>query len=232
MNRYAASVLSAVLIFGAELSSVYAQSQTGAGNRPAGIGPNGQGMATAVPTITPVFGQLILFTLPAHFVVGSDQRTGGFYLREHVPAGESVESWSSMVTLSGFKDLALNSAASLPGYLARITTGYQSHCPGTYAVNQLGPQVVDGRDAFSVVVSCGTVTEGASSHSESAILLGIKGTTDYYTLQWAERGAPSDKPLSLGAKYWTDRLAQLYPIKLCAIVPGERAPYPSCLNRK
>jgi hypothetical protein len=232
MNRYPASLLSAVLTFAAAVPSADGNSQPAEGTRAAGIGPNGQGMATAVPTITPVFGQLVLFTLPAHFVIGSDQRNGGFYIREHVPAGESVESWSTMITLTGFKDLTLNPAASLPGYLGKITSGYESHCPGTYAVNQLGPQTVDGREAFAVVVSCGSVTEGASSHSESAVLLGIKGTADYYTLQWAERGAPSDKPMNLPAAYWTARLSKLYPIKLCAIVPGERAPYSSCVNRK
>jgi hypothetical protein len=232
MNRYASFIVSTTLASAAALSSASAQNQPAAPNRPPGIGANGQGMATAVPTITPVFSQLILFTLPAHFVIGSDQRSGGFYLREHVPAGESVESWSTMVTLTGFKDLALNPSASLQGYLGRITAGYESHCPGTYAVNQLGPRLIDGRDAFAVIVSCGSVTEGASAHSESSILLGIKGSADYYTLQWAERGSPSDKPMNLPTDFWTARLAQLYPIKLCPIVAGERAPFPSCLNRK
>jgi hypothetical protein len=232
MTKYANFIRSTMLTFAAALSSASAQNQPVTRNRPPGIGANGQGISTPVPTITPVFSQLILFTLPAHFVIGSDQRSGGFYLREHVPAGEDVESWSTMVTLTGFKDLALNAAASLPGYLSRIAAGYESHCPGTYAINHLGPRLIDGRDAFALIVSCGKVTEGASSHSESSILLGIRGSADYYTLQWAERGASSDKPLNLPPEYWTARLAQLYPIKLCAIVPGEHAPFPSCLNRK
>ena len=152
--------------------------------------------------------------------------------REHGPAGESIQSWTTMITLTGAKDLALNPAANLTGYVGRITAGYEKHCPSTYALNPLGPKVIDGHDAFAAVVSCGNVTEGTTSHSETAIILGIKGTSDYYTLQWAERGAASDKPLNLRAEYWTARIGQLDPVRLCPIIPGERAPYPSCINKK
>jgi hypothetical protein len=31
---------------------------------------------------------------------------------------------------------------------------------------------------------------------------------------------------------WRGRLRELMPIRLCAIVPGEAAPYPSCLQQK
>jgi hypothetical protein len=233
MIRYATSIPSAVLAFTAAVALSAAQGQVAPGYSPLGASATAQGLTVAAPTITPVFSQLVVFTLPAHFLLGGFERTNGtFYIHEHVPAGESVQSWTRMITLTGAKDLALNPAASLTAYVGRMTAGYEKHCPSSYALNQLGPQVIDGHETFAAVVSCGTVTEGASSHSETAIILGIKGTSDYYTLQWAERGAPSDKPLNLGAEYWTARIGQLYPVRLCPIIPGERAPYPSCINKK
>jgi len=63
------------------------------------------------------------------------------------------------------------------------------------------------------------------------IMLAIKGSADYYTLQWGERGRDSPHPLTLDATYWTGQLARLNPIRLCPIVPGEFAPYPSCVDR-
>jgi hypothetical protein len=58
----------------------------------------------------------------------------------------------------------------------------------------------------------------------------VKGSSDYYTLQWAERAAPVDRPAVDDAK-WPERLRLLQPIRLCPIVPGEAAPYPSCVGK-
>ncbi|MEI7430007.1 MAG: hypothetical protein WCL27_06085 [Betaproteobacteria bacterium] len=67
-------------------------------------------------------------------------------------------------------------------------------------------------------------------HSESMLLIVIKGESDYYTVQWAERGDASTTPIKLDEAKWTDRFKRLAPIKLCPIIPGERAPYPSCVG--
>ena len=52
--------------------------------------------------ISPVFHELVAFTLPAEFKSqnASYERTNGpFYIREHVPAGETVDHWTQMITL-------------------------------------------------------------------------------------------------------------------------------------
>jgi hypothetical protein len=67
--------------------------------------------------------------------------------------------------------------------------------------------------------------------SESAIMLTVKGSNDYYTLQWTERGRDSAQPLPIDVAYWTKQLARLKPIRLCPIVLGEAAPYRSCAGR-
>ena len=61
-------------------------------------------------------------------------------------------------------------------------------------------------------------------------MLAFKGSADYYTIQWAERGVGSAQPLTLDSAYWAKRLTQLAPIRLCPIVPGEPAPYVSCIG--
>jgi hypothetical protein len=58
----------------------------------------------------------------------------------------------------------------------------------------------------------------------------VKGAADAYTVQWAERAAASDA--AIDEAVWRGRLHELMPIRLCAIVPGEAAPYPSCLAQK
>ena len=187
-----------------------------------------------VAAISPVFHQLVLFSLPSEFKSAkatSERNNGTFYIREQVPEGQTLENWSRMVTLSGTRDLASNPNASPQALLARMTAGFQRNCPDTFSTASPGPQTVDGYPAYEVIVSCGHVQSGKEAYSESAIMLTVKGSADYYTLQWAERGRNSARPLTVDVSYWTKQFARLTPIRLCPIVPGESPPYPSCAGR-
>ena len=70
---------------------------------------------------------------------------------------------------------------------------------------------------------------------ETALIVAVKGRSDYYTVQWAERaqgdgkadGKAGGKP-AIDEARWLDRLRQLQPIRFCPRVPGESAPFPSC----
>lgn len=93
----------------------------------------------------------------------------------------------------------------------------------------LSEDQIDGHDAYAVVASCGSVgTEGAA-HSETTLIVAIKGAEDYYTIQWAERSEAAAEPLDIDDDAWRQRFEQLSPIRLCPILPGESAPYPSCV---
>ena len=197
-------------------------------------------LASAEPTgervtaISPIFHQLVTFSLPPEFKSAkatSERNNGTFYMREQVPEGESLEQWTRMITLTGTRDLAKNPNATPQAMLSRMTAGFQHHCPDTFASATPGPQTIDGYPAYEVIASCGHIQSGKESYSESAIMLALKGSDDYYTLQWAERGRDSPHPLTLDVTYWTTQLAKLNPIRLCAIVPGEAPPYASCVAR-
>jgi hypothetical protein len=109
--------------------------------------------------------------------------------------------------------------------------GFKSACPETFAAHGFGPTKFGDQDAYVAVASCGRVESSADKHSEVALIVTVKGSTDYYTLQWAERGPAAGRTAIDEAK-WLARLRQLQPIRLCQIVPGEAAPYPSCVGKK
>jgi hypothetical protein len=187
-----------------------------------------------VSSISPVFHQLVAFSLPPEFMSQKatyERNSGSFYIREHVPEGETVDKWSRMITLTGARDLASNPNATPQAMLERMVAGFRRHCPDTFSAVVPGAQTVDGFQAFEVIAGCGHIGSGSDVYSEAAIMLAIKGSADYYTLQWAERGRDSPHPPTLDATYWTRQLARLSPIRLCPIVPGESAPYPSCAGR-
>lgn len=181
--------------------------------------------------ISPIFSQLVSFTLPVGFTTVWEDGNKTNYLREAVPAGETVESWTQMVTVTGAKGLSGNPNVTPRSFASAIAGGFEKACPDTYSDKILKEGKNErGYDQFVAVVSCGATPGGSGISSESALIVVIKGDRDYYTVQWAERGSPSGKAIPVNPQKWKGRLAKLTPINICPIVPGEAPPYPSCLK--
>jgi hypothetical protein len=181
--------------------------------------------------VSPVFHELVAFTLPSEFKSQNatyERNNGSFYIREHVPSGESVDRWTQMITLTAAKDLASNPNATPRAFVSSLANGFRHHCPDTFATAELGEQAIGEHQGYAIVASCGHVQSGSQAFSETAIMLAIRGAADMYSIQWARRGASSAGPASLDTGYWSKQLERLRPIKLCPVVPGEAPPYPSC----
>lgn len=181
----------------------------------------------AFKVISPIFSQLVAFSMPAKFMTAFENTTSGHYTREAVPKGETTESWSEMITITGEKGLAGNADMTPEKFAGSVAGGFKQACPDSFAANPLGARKFGDADAFVAVIGCGKV-EG---HSETALIVVVKGSADYYTIQWAERGEATAQPTVKDAR-WTERLATLQPIAVCPIVSGEAAPYPSCIGKK
>jgi hypothetical protein len=186
----------------------------------------------SVRMISPIFGQLVMLSLPKGFTTVFEDTSGSQYTREAVLDGETVERWSQMITVTGAKGLASNPRVTAQSFVEQIAGGFKNACPDTFSAKGLGALKIGGRDAFIALAACGTVASDGSAHSESALLVAIKGTADYYTIQWAERGPASARPMSFDEAMWKERFARLGPIKLCPIKSGEAPPYPSCVDQK
>lgn len=185
----------------------------------------------SVRTITPIFSQLVTFSFPKGFVPAFEKAKGSEYIQESVLKGESVKKWSQMVTITGAKDLAANQNVTPARYANAIAGGFKHACPDSYTATGLGKIKFGRHDGFAAVVSCGIASSVGKPYSESMLMIVIKGQSDYYTIQWAERAKASKTPIKFDNAKWVDRLKKLTPIKLCPIVPGEHAPYPSCTMR-
>lgn len=185
----------------------------------------------SVRTITPIFSQLVTFSFPKGFVPAFEDAKGGQYIQESVLKGESVKKWSQMITITGAKGLASSPNITPARFAGGMAGGFKRACPDSYTATGLGEIKFGSHDGFAAVVSCGVVNPVGEPYSESMLLIVIKGESDYYTIQWAERGKASKTPIKFDNAKWVDRFKRLTPIKLCPIVPGERAPYPSCTNR-
>jgi len=181
--------------------------------------------------ISPVFSQLVGYSVPTSFVPAAENSTAEQYIQELVLKGQTVENWTQMITMTGIKGLAANPNASPEALALNIAGGFKQACPGSFMGTSFGEIKLSGHDAFAVVASCGIADAKGPGYSESALVIAIKGQADYYTLQWAERGKASKMPIAFDEDKWVGRFKTLSPIKLCAKVSGEKPPFPSCANR-
>lgn len=185
----------------------------------------------SVRTITPIFGQLVTFSFPKGFVPAFEDAKSGQYIQELVLEGESVKKWSQMVTITGAKGLASNPNVTPTRFAGGMASGFKRACPDSYTATSLGEIKFGSHDGFVAVISCGIANPVGEPYSESMLLIVIKGESDYYTVQWAERGEASKTPIKFDDAKWVEKMKRLAPIKLCPIVPGEKAPYPSCSTK-
>ena len=160
-----------------------------------------------------------------------EKTNGPSYIREAVLKGETVKAWTQMITVTGAKDVAGNPQVTPEKFAVSMAAGFKKACPDTFAVKPFGAAKFGDQDGFVAVVGCGRIETSADKHGETALIIAVKGSADYYTIQWAERAPSSaDKPAIDEAK-WQERLSKLKPIRFCPIVPGEAMPYPSCVDK-
>jgi hypothetical protein len=165
------------------------------------------------------------------FCRGVREDRDNFYIREAVPQGETVNGWTQMITVTGSRGLVSAAGFSPQKLAAAIGLGFKKACPESFALKDFGAAKFGDRDGYMAVASCGKVNASADGHSETALIIAVQGATDAYTIQWAEH-TPTLKAPGVNEAVWRQRLRELMPIRLCAIVPDEAAPYPSCLKQK
>jgi hypothetical protein len=182
----------------------------------------------------PIFDHVLAASLPKGFAALPAYEatlSGPRYVREHVLEGESDSAWTQMITVTGFGDLSAIGEASPERFVDAIAAGFRNSCPDSFAMAKVPAEKVGGLDSYGAVVSCGVAAATAGRTSETALIVAIRGARDFYTLRWTRRDAPSAAPLAVDLPYWSARLAELAPVRICPIVAGERAPYPSCTGR-
>lgn len=181
-------------------------------------------------TIAPIFSQLLMMSQPANFAAAFEKTSGDRYIREAVPKGESVEEWTQMLTVTGAKGLAADAELTPEGFAGLLANGFKKRCPETFDSMPLGRLHIGESEGFAAVAGCGSYKSETGAHAETALIVTIRGVHDYYTIQWAERAPAAAAKPAIDKAAWMKRLSEIGPVKLCPIIEGEKAPYPSCVG--
>lgn len=183
--------------------------------------------------VSPIYSQLIGFTLPPGFKVVHENDAGTQYVREAVPEGESVEKWTQMISVTGLKGYAANPFGAPDKFADNLAVRFQRACPSSFDAVQVGQgKLSTGQLAYTALIGCGSLKSGETSVGETTLITVIQGEKDFYTVQWSERRAAREEKPDLDVKVWGPRLRALAPLRVCPIQPGEVAPYRSCTDPK
>ncbi len=161
-------------------------------------------------SLSNVFSQQVIYTIPNGFSnqLLSERANDNNYLHERGLIGENADNWTQVITVTGLKNTAANKSLTPMTLIGMVTLDFQKTCPSSFnGIKFFEGTVGNGIPAAVAVLSCGT----ANGKSETTLITAIKGTNDYYTVQWAERGKASKKPLKIEEQKWGARLNLLAP---------------------
>ena len=158
----------------------------------------------SVKTLNQIFSQQVAFTLPKGWKPLFKNETGNAYMMEFVPANESKESWNTMFTVQGFKDLGKN--ATPTDVLSRLAFTYVQICGREHLVlEQVNENPVSGHDAKSMILGCSNMQHDHPSGlkkgmGEVTYFVVVRGKSDMYLFQKAKRGTafdPKSSPITI-----------------------------------
>ena len=114
---------------------------------------------------------------------------------------------------------------------SRFSGGYHDACPDTFEESAFGSGDVEGADgSYGYWAACGTMHAPSTPVSQEALLIAIRGKGSY-VLAWVTRGAATEEGPDSDDDVLEPKLeAMRGGLKLCPLVAGEAAPYPSCIG--
>jgi hypothetical protein len=138
----------------------------------------------------------LLVGIPDGFELGYQaQSPEGMEIHEFVPTGETVEDWSSMVTIQIYRGLS-----ELPGDLlaGQMAEGWAAACEGGTVTKLLEDQVNGFR---SVIWTFLCPLNPQSGKPETMYFKGITGSDAFYSVQYAFRAEHADELDSIALPY-------------------------------
>jgi hypothetical protein len=141
--------------------------------------------ALGLPALGALEDENILAGMPDGFKVGAQQNNGQTILMEFIPEGETVEDWTTMITVVVKHDIDDANAVDVA---SNMGAAWGESCPGAKA----GPLVDDVTNGYAYVIwqyECPLNSQ--TGKPETMMMKVIPGRDALYMVQYAVRAAPS-----------------------------------------
>ena len=145
-------------------------------------------MATAARGQSLVDAENLLFSPPSDFKIGFQSDRDNRLMTEWIPAAETVEDWTQMLTVQIYRGVAVGAAS----FLSSVGKRYMDACPGINSKG-LSTAQANGYAVSMMVLKC--PKNPATGKPETTAFRVIKGNDALYLVQRAWRANPSDTDL-------------------------------------
>ncbi|GIU04895.1 MULTISPECIES: hypothetical protein [unclassified Shewanella] len=109
-----------------------------------------------------IFSQTLNFNLPLDWKLAYSHQQGTMYSAEFVPASQALHTWSSMLCVQGFKDVAED--VSPQAFLETMAAVYFESCQGDTVLEDLPSEPLNDHETASAIIGC---TKMPNSHLKS-----------------------------------------------------------------
>lgn len=152
----------------------------------------------------------LLTTAPVGYHIGFRNKTDGGLITEWVPAGETVENWTEMVTVQVFYRLR----GSPEAFMSNLETRWLRSCPGAGPAQPIANAVENGYPTLVWLLSC--PQNPASGKMEITWFKAVQGNDSFYLVQKAFRFPPSKEQIG----HW---VGYLKAVRVCDSRLSDRA---------
>lgn len=167
--------------------------------------------AANVKSTVPIFNQKLEFSYSTDYKIGFQQTQAGVFMMELIPKKDSVENWTEMLTVSGYKDLA---SAQTPDSAMKLESdSIKAACPKDFVFEKIDYKHSQNYPVALAIVGCSKHPTLAGK-SELALQLVIKGKKDIYMLKKAFHQATNAKD-SLSKANYKARADELLNVQVC-----------------
>jgi hypothetical protein len=168
------------------------------------------GLFVASPAAAEFVNENLLTTAPAGYHVGFQDKNKNAQLAEWVPAGETVDNWTEMLTVQIFYNLKVTPAA----FMHDLEKRWMSSCPGAAEAQPIASATENGYPVLVWLLNC--PDNPKTDKPEMTWFKAVQGNDSFYVVQKAFKFAPSKEQIGR----WTGYLKA---VRVCDTRLADRA---------
>ncbi|MDI1284092.1 MAG: hypothetical protein PSV46_06835 [Reyranella sp.] len=149
----------------------------------------------AAPSYAQLENENLLVGMPQGFKVGFQDSRNGMNMQEWVPAGETVQNWTEMITAQIFLQRADLDPVQ---FLATMAKQWAGACQGSKATPAATGKAT-GYASATMLLRCPLLA--SSGKPETTMIKAIKGNDSFHVVQRAVRSVPGEAQLARTKAY-------------------------------
>lgn len=163
-----------------------------------------------------VFDNVFSFNTPYGYHAVYEHKFQEGYVFDSAPEGQSIENWTSLITVTGQEKLATVPGMNLDKMMDLYSKGLKDICPNSFSQVDTPALNNSSLPVKTSIMRCGKVKNSNNSYSSHTMVMNIiRGAEDIYTLRYIELGPVKKKLNANDVNYFIEKNNLLSPVVVC-----------------